>query len=72
METTLQPLPITIPIALSFFTIILNLKKITCFVNGEIQTRKISLTHTLLYHYTTTSIVSILRFYSSCTIINRE
>jgi hypothetical protein len=38
----------------------------------EIQTRNLSLAHTLLYHYTTTSIVSILCFHSSCTITNRE
>jgi hypothetical protein len=57
-----------IPIALSFFTWI----KFTCFVNGEIQTRNFSLVHTLLYHYTTTSIMSILRFHSSCNITYRE
>jgi hypothetical protein len=34
-------------------------------MNGEIQTRNLSLAHTLLYHYTTTSIMSILRFHSS-------
>jgi hypothetical protein len=38
MGTTLQPLLVTIPIALSFFTIILI--KLTCFVNSKIQTRK--------------------------------
>jgi hypothetical protein len=32
----------------------------------------LSLAQTLLYHYTTTSIMSILRFHSSCTITTRE
>jgi hypothetical protein len=60
MGTTLQPLHITVPIALSFFTINLNQIKFTCFVN-------LSLAYTLLYHYTTTS-CTILRFHFSCTI----
>jgi hypothetical protein len=34
--------------------------KFTCFVYGEIRTRNISLANTLLYHYTTTSIVYIM------------
>jgi hypothetical protein len=42
------------------------------FVNGEIRTRNLSLAHTLLYHYTTTPIMFILRFHSPCTITNRE
>jgi hypothetical protein len=46
--------------------------KFTCFINGEIWTRNLSLAHTLLYNYTTTSIISILRFHFSCTITNRE
>jgi hypothetical protein len=33
--------------------------KFTCFVNGDIRTRNLSLAHTILYHYTTTSIMSI-------------
>jgi hypothetical protein len=70
MGTTLEPLPITIHIALSFFTIILN--QIYNFVDGEIQTRNLSLVHTLLYHYTTSSIMYILHFHSSCTITDRE
>jgi hypothetical protein len=51
------PLPFSSPI---IFTILI---KFTCFVNHEIQTRN---------HYTTTSIVSILRFHSSCIITNQE
>jgi hypothetical protein len=46
--------------------------KVICFVNGEIRTRNLSLVHTLLYHYTTTSIMSILYFHSPCTITNQE
>jgi hypothetical protein len=46
--------------------------KLICFVNGEIRTRNLSLAHTLLDHYTTTSIVFKLRFHSSCIITNRE
>jgi hypothetical protein len=38
------------------------------WMNGEIGTRNLSVAHTLLYQYTTTSIMSILRFHFSCTI----
>jgi hypothetical protein len=60
-------LPYTLPVALSFFTIILNQTYMFCK-----RTRNLSLAHTLLYHYTTTPIMFILRFHSPCTITNRE
>jgi hypothetical protein len=59
--------PLSYPLSYHFEWI-----KFTCYVNGEIRTRNIYLAHILLYHCTTTSIMSILRFYFSCTITNRE
>jgi hypothetical protein len=43
-----------------------------CERDGEIRTCNLSLTYNLLYNYTTTSLVSILRFRSPCIITNRE
>jgi hypothetical protein len=63
-------IPITLPYALSFS--LLFWIKFICLVNGGIQTRNLPLAHTLQYHYTTTTIMSILRFHSPCTITNRE
>jgi hypothetical protein len=86
MGTTLQPLPIHRPIIFTIILKI-KFKYFhpspyhfhyyfesnsNIFVNGEIRTRNLSLAHTLLYHYTTISIMSIFRFHSTCTITNRE
>jgi hypothetical protein len=71
-QSTHQPLslPYSSVITLLFFTIFWI--KFTCFMNGEIWTCSLSLVHNLLYHHTTTPIVSILHFHSSCIITNRE
>jgi hypothetical protein len=69
MGTTLQSLPITIPMSYHFSSLFWI--KFTCFMN-EIRIRNLSLAYTLLYNYTTTSIVSILCFYFSCTITNES
>jgi hypothetical protein len=52
------PLPYSSP---NHFSLLFWIK-FTCFVNGEIRTHNLSLSHTLLYHYTTTLIMSILCF----------
>jgi hypothetical protein len=71
LGTTLQPYlsSITLPTALTFFTIILNEIYMFYMVRFELAT---SLAHTLLYHYTTTPIMSILRFHYLRIITNRE
>jgi hypothetical protein len=46
--TTLQPYLLPYP-SLYHFSLLFWIK-FTCFVNGEIQTRNLSLAHTLLYH----------------------
>jgi hypothetical protein len=45
--------------------------KFTCFVNGEIRTRNLSLAHTLLYHYTNYIYItfSILMYYNKPRVI---
>jgi hypothetical protein len=48
------------------------LNQIYVFCECEIRTRNLSRVYNLLYHYTTTSIVLILRFHSSYIITNRE
>jgi hypothetical protein len=68
---TTTPLPYPSPYNFSLLLLLFWIK-FTYFVNIEIRTRNLSFAHTLLYHYTTTSIMSILHFHSSCTITNRE
>jgi hypothetical protein len=63
--TTLQPYLLPYP-SLYHFSLLFWIK-FTCFVNGEIQTRNLSLAHTLLYHYTTT--FSFLMYYNKPRVI---
>jgi hypothetical protein len=73
MGTTFQPLPMdhTHRPIIFYYCFESNLYVLLCFVNGEIRTHNLSRTHTL-YHYTTISIVPVLRFHSSFNITNRE
>jgi hypothetical protein len=69
MRTTLQPHHPTLPHHPIIFHKFLNQIKFTCFTNSEIQLAT-SLAYNVLYNYTTTSIMSILRFHSSYIITN--